>query len=65
MDGILCIDKPEEMTSFLCVAIIRRLLGVKKIGHAGTLDPNATGVLPLLIGRATKTLDRLPVHDKS
>jgi len=65
LDGILCIDKPEEMTSFLCVAIIRRLLGVKKVGHAGTLDPNATGVLPLLIGRATKTLDRLPVHDKS
>lgn len=53
------------MTSFLCVAVVRRLLGVKKIGHAGTLDPNATGVLPLLIGRATKTLDRLPVHDKS
>lgn len=65
MDGILCIDKPEGMTSFLCVAVLRRLLGVKKIGHAGTLDPNATGVLPLLIGRATKTLDRLPVHDKS
>ena len=51
MDGILCIDKPEEMTSFLCVAIVRRLLGEKKVGHAGTLDPNATGVLPLLIGR--------------
>jgi len=65
MDGILCIDKPEGMTSFLCVAVVRRLLGVKKIGHAGTLDPNATGVLPLLIGRATKTLDRLPVQDKS
>ncbi len=65
MDGIVCIDKPEGMTSFLCVAILRRLLGVKKIGHAGTLDPNATGVLPLLVGRATKTLDRLPVHDKS
>ena len=65
MDGIICIDKPEGMTSFLCVAILRRLLGVKKIGHAGTLDPNATGVLPLLVGRATKTLDRLPIHDKS
>lgn len=64
MDGILCIDKPEEMTSFLCVAIIRRLLGVKKVGHAGTLDPNATGVLPLLIGRGTKLLDHLPRHDK-
>ncbi len=65
MDGILCIDKPEGMTSFLCVAVVRRLLGVKKVGHAGTLDPNATGVLPLLVGRATKTLDRLPIHDKS
>ena len=64
MDGILCIDKPEEMTSFLCVAIVRRLLGVKKVGHAGTLDPNATGVLPLLIGRGTKLLDHLPCHDK-
>ena len=65
MDGILCIDKPEEMTSFLCVAVVRRLLGVKKVGHAGTLDPNATGVLPLLVGRATKVLDRLPIHDKA
>ncbi len=65
MDGIICMDKPEGMTSFLCVAILRRLLGVKKVGHAGTLDPNATGVLPLLVGRATKTLDRLPVHDKA
>ena len=64
MDGILCIDKPEGMTSFLCVAILRRLLGVKKVGHAGTLDPNATGVLPLLIGRGTKLLDHLPCHDK-
>ena len=64
MDGILCIDKPEGMTSFLCVAVVRRLLGVKKVGHAGTLDPNATGVLPLLIGRGTKLLDHLPSHDK-
>ena len=64
MDGILCIDKPEGMTSFLCVAILRRLLGVKKVGHAGTLDPNATGVLPLLVGRGTKLLDHLPCHDK-
>ncbi len=64
MDGILCLDKPADMTSFLCCAILRRLLGVKKVGHAGTLDPGATGVLPLLVGRATKALDRLPVHDK-
>lgn len=65
MNGIICIDKPEGMTSFLCCAIVRRLLGGKKVGHAGTLDPNATGVLPLLVGRATKILDRLPVHDKA
>ncbi len=64
INGILCLDKGQEMTSFLCCAILRRLLGVKKVGHAGTLDPNATGVLPLLVGNATKILDRLPVHDK-
>ena len=64
MDGILCIDKPAEMTSFLCCAVARRLLGTKKIGHAGTLDPNATGVLPLLVGKATKALEHLPCHDK-
>ena len=64
LNGILLINKDSEMTSFLCCAILRRLLGVKKIGHAGTLDPNATGVLPLLVGRATKALDRLPTHDK-
>ncbi len=63
-NGILLINKDSEMTSFLCCAILRRLLGVKKIGHAGTLDPNATGVLPLLVGRATKALDRLPTQDK-
>lgn len=62
--GILCIDKPPEMTSFLCCAVVRRLLGVKKLGHAGTLDPNATGVLPLLVGRAAKALNYLPVQDK-
>ena len=64
MDGILCIDKPEGMTSFLVVAVLRRLLGEKKVGHAGTLDPNATGVLPILVGRGTKLLDHLPCHDK-
>lgn len=64
IDGILLINKDREMTSFLCCAVLRRLLGVKKIGHAGTLDPNATGVLPLLVGRATKALDRLPTQDK-
>ncbi len=64
LNGILCLNKDSEMTSFLCCAVVRRLLGVKKVGHAGTLDPNATGVLPLLIGRATKALDLLPTQDK-
>lgn len=64
MDGILCLDKPADMTSFDCCAVMRRLFQTKKVGHAGTLDPMATGVLPLLIGRATRALDLLPVHDK-
>ena len=63
-DGILCLDKPQEMTSFSCCAVFRRLLGVRKIGHAGTLDPMATGVLPLLVGRATRALELLPDHSK-
>lgn len=64
MDGILCLDKPQNMTSFQCCAMLRRLAGEKKVGHAGTLDPMATGVLPLLFGRATRALELLPVHDK-
>ncbi len=64
MDGILCLDKSPDMTSFHCCAILRRLLQEKKIGHGGTLDPMATGVLPLLVGKATRALDLLPVHDK-
>jgi len=62
--GILCIDKPQEMTSFVACARVRRLLGIKKTGHAGTLDPMATGVLPVLCGCATRALDYLPSHDK-
>lgn len=64
MDGILCIDKPQNITSFSCCAILRRLLGEKKVGHAGTLDPMATGTLPLLVGKATRALELLPCHDK-
>ena len=64
MDGIFCLDKPADMTSFQCCAALRRLLGEKKIGHGGTLDPMATGVLPILVGRATRALDLLPIHDK-
>ena len=64
MNGILCVDKPQNMTSFTCCAILRRLTGEKKIGHAGTLDPMATGVLPIMLGRATRAIPLLPTHDK-
>ncbi len=64
MNGILVINKPKEFTSFDVVAVVRRLSGQRKIGHTGTLDPNATGVLPLLLGNATKAQDIIPNHDK-
>ncbi len=64
MDGIICIDKAAQKTSFVCCAIIRRILQEKKVGHAGTLDPMATGVLPVFLGKATRALDYLPTHDK-
>ncbi len=64
MQGIICLDKPQEMTSFVACACVRRALGIKKTGHAGTLDPMATGVLPILCGGATRALEWLPSHDK-
>ncbi len=64
MNGILLIDKPKGYTSFDIVAVTRKLISQKKIGHTGTLDPNATGVLPLLIGNAAKAQDIIPNHDK-
>ncbi len=64
MDGILCLDKPENMTSFACCAVLRRFMQEKKAGHTGTLDPMATGVLPVLFGRATRAIPLLPVQDK-
>ena len=51
--GNLVVDKPTEWTSFDVVAFVRRRSGVKRVGHAGTLDPAATGVLTLLMGTAT------------
>jgi tRNA pseudouridine55 synthase len=59
LHGYLVIDKPAGWTSFDVVARARRILGERRIGHAGTLDPAATGVLPLAIGMATKTLEFL------
>src|SRR5689334_8346345 len=54
MDGLLVIDKPRGLTSHDVVARMRRVLGERRIGHTGTLDPNASGVLPLVVGRATR-----------
>lgn len=64
MDGILIIDKPEGFTSFDVVAKMRGMLRTRKVGHAGTLDPMATGVLPILVERGTKCCDILPCQDK-
>lgn len=64
MDGVLVVDKPEGLTSHDVVSTARRLLGEKRIGHTGTLDPLATGVLPLVCGRATRLVRFLAASDK-
>jgi tRNA pseudouridine55 synthase len=64
MDGILVIDKPQGATSHDVVAVVRRAAKTGKVGHAGTLDPMATGVLVVAIGQATRTLEYLTAHDK-
>src|SRR5690606_34497847 len=65
MDGILAIWKPEGWTSHDVVAKTRRLLGMKRIGHAGTLDPMVTGVLPLCLGRSTRVVEYIQERPKS
>lgn len=64
MDGVLVIDKPEGITSFGVVKAVKRILKAKKVGHTGTLDPFATGVLPILINKATKIASDLLDKDK-
>lgn len=64
MDGILIVDKEQNWTSHDVVAKLRGILGIKKIGHTGTLDPMATGVLPICIGKATKLCEYLTNADK-
>jgi tRNA pseudouridine55 synthase len=59
LEGILNINKPSGMTSFSVVAMVKRLTGERHAGHAGTLDPDATGVLPVLIGKATRVVEFL------
>jgi tRNA pseudouridine55 synthase len=65
VDGLLVIDKPAGWTSHDVVARVRRLTGVRRVGHAGTLDPAATGVLPLGIGQGTRVLEYLSDAGKS
>jgi len=62
--GVLCLYKEKGFTSHDAVAWVRRLFGTKKVGHTGTLDPQATGVLPILIGNAVKACDLLPDETK-
>ena len=64
MNGIIIVDKPQGKTSHDIVYAIRKLTGIKKVGHTGTLDPMATGVLPVCIGSATKVADMLTLSDK-
>ena len=64
LDGVLLVDKAEGMTSHDVVALVRRSLGIRKVGHCGTLDPIATGLLLITIGRGTKVQDLLMSEDK-
>lgn len=65
MDGIIALYKDRRMTSFACVNRLRHVLHEKRIGHAGTLDPNVDGVLPICIGKATKVVDFLHEQPKT
>jgi tRNA pseudouridine55 synthase len=64
MDGIIVVDKPSGMTSHDVVSRVRRRLNMRRVGHAGTLDPLATGVLIMLIGKSTKLFDQFVSFDK-
>ena len=65
MQGILIVDKPTDWTSFDVIAKLRGILGTRKLGHSGTLDPMATGVLPVFCGGASKAVDLQLNHDKT
>ncbi|MFA6542891.1 MAG: tRNA pseudouridine(55) synthase TruB [Limisphaerales bacterium] len=64
LDGALLVDKPAGCTSHDVVDAIRRKFGIKKVGHCGTLDPNATGLLIIVLGRGTKLSEKLMSDDK-
>jgi tRNA pseudouridine55 synthase len=59
MNGFLIVDKPSGVTSFSMVSLVRRLANVRRVGHAGTLDPLASGVLPVAVGHATRFIEYL------
>lgn len=65
MTGILIVDKPTDWTSFDVLAKLRGVLGTRKLGHSGTLDPMATGVLPVFVGAASRAVDMQENHDKT
>lgn len=65
MKGVLCVNKPRDFTSFDVIAKLRGILQIRRLGHGGTLDPMATGVLPVFVGNATKACDIMPDTDKS
>ena len=65
MTGVICLDKPEGISSFFAVKKVSRLLDAKKAGHTGTLDPMATGVLVIMLGSCTRFIDFLPESEKS
>ena len=64
INGVICIDKPQGFTSFDVIAKLRGMLKMRRLGHSGTLDPMATGVLPVFAGTAAKAADMIPDHDK-
>ncbi len=64
MDGLIVVDKPENITSHDVVASVRRILGIKRVGHTGTLDPFATGVMVIMIGQATRIAQFLDRDEK-
>ena len=65
VQGVLCMNKPTEFTSFDVIGKLRGILHMRRLGHTGTLDPMATGVLPVLVGKATRACDILPDQTKS
>lgn len=65
MDGVINVVKPKGWTSFDVIAKLRRIYHQKKIGHGGTLDPMASGVLPVFLGRATRLIEYAPIHRKT